>query len=139
MASDELPAMQHLHQRVRDARLQRQSHQRVRHAVAMEVDLDVIVDVRLHRLEGGPLPGLCRQARQRRRIQRCEQARTAAFELLELAIVQRRQQCCDGSVGGVNVGQHGVAQPRQDPAGHHLDRTLGTGLIFWRKRTCWKE
>jgi hypothetical protein len=95
----------------------------------MELDLDVIVDVRLDRLECRPLPGLCRQARQRRGVQRGEQACSAAIELLELAIVQRRQQRRDGCVGGVNVEQHGVAQPRQDPAGHDLDRALGSGLL----------
>jgi len=61
----------------------------MRSAVAMEIDLGMVVDVHLGRIEDDPLPALCRQ---RRRTEPGAQARTAAFDLLELALVQRRQQ-----------------------------------------------
>jgi hypothetical protein len=81
-------AVEHLHQSVGDARLQLQPHQRVRHAVAVSLDLDVVVDVRRDGLEARPLPALRRQGRQGRRIQRGEQAGAAAVELLEPALVE---------------------------------------------------
>ncbi len=69
VAGDTFTAVQHLHQGVGDARLELQSHQRVRHAVAVAFDLDVVVDVHRHGLERCPLPALCWQGRQRRRVQ----------------------------------------------------------------------
>jgi hypothetical protein len=47
----------------------------------MGLDLDVIVDVHRHRLEGGPLPALGWQGRQGGRIQRGEHAGPAAVKL----------------------------------------------------------
>ena len=90
---------------------QLQPDQRVRHAVAVAFDLDVVVDVHRHGLEGRPLPALRRQGRQRRRIQRGEEAGAAAVELLEPAFVERRQQRSEGPVSGVHVGQDDVPQP----------------------------
>ena len=63
-------AVQNLHQRICDARLQLQPHQRMRDAVAVALDLDVVVDVHRHCLEGRPLPALRGQGRQRGRVQR---------------------------------------------------------------------
>ncbi len=51
MACDPLPTMHQLDHRRRHARFQHLADQRVRHAVAVAFDLDVVVDVHLDGLE----------------------------------------------------------------------------------------
>ena len=51
-----------------DPYLQRHTHQGMGHAVAVALKLDVLVDVNLHRLEDGQLPGLHWQASQGRGV-----------------------------------------------------------------------
>ncbi len=130
MARHAFAAVEDLHQSVGDACLQLQPHQRVRHAVAMALDLDVVIDVRRDGLEGRPLPALRRQRRQRGRVEGGEEARAAAVELLEPALVERRQQRSERSVGGVYIGQHGVPQPCHQPPLDDLHRRLGAGLVL---------
>src|SRR5260221_12476475 len=55
MAGNPLPTVQQFDRGARNTGLQRLADQRMRYAVTMLVDLDVIVDVDLDRLEGGPL------------------------------------------------------------------------------------
>lgn len=60
-----LAPVQNLHRARRDADLQDKTHQRLRHAVAVAIELDVLVNVHPHRFVNGQLPGLRRQGLQR--------------------------------------------------------------------------
>jgi hypothetical protein len=56
--------------------------------------------------------------------------------LQECAVVERRHQRGDGRIGGVHVGQHGVAQPCQHPAGDDLNARFCGGLVLGQKWAC---
>jgi len=85
-----LAAQQQLHAVAGEARLQGLADERMRHAVAVALHLDVVVDVDLHRLEAGKLIGLARQRHQCRRIQFGEHAGAAAGQLLKRPVVHAR-------------------------------------------------
>ena len=68
VAGHSLAAMKNLHRALCDPYLQRHTHQGMGHAVAVALKLDVLVDVNLHRLEDGQLPGLHWQASQGRGV-----------------------------------------------------------------------
>ena len=101
VAGDTIAAHQQLDAAGGDARLQGLADQRVRRAVAMAVDLDVVVDVQFDGLEAGDLVAARRQRHEYRRVQFGEGTCPAAGQLLERAPVERRQQCRDR---GIDLG-----------------------------------
>ena len=138
MAGHPVATHQQFHTSGSQASLHRLAHQRMRSAVAMAVDLDVVVDVDLDGLEAGDLVGAGRQRHQRWRIEFVEGAAAAAGQLLEGPVVERGQQRGDGLIDGRDRCEALIAQPRQDPARDDLASTrlckkLG-GRIFDGKR-----
>lgn len=111
-----LAAMQQLHPASRQPRLQHLADQGLRHAVAVAIDLHVLVDVHPHRLVAGVLPGLGRQRLQRRRVQLGKRIRAAAGQLLERLGIELRQQRLDGVVDVVHALEAVVTNPHQNPA-----------------------
>ena len=123
-----LTAQEQLDAVARQASLQRLPDQRMRCAVPMTVDLDVVVDVYFDGLEACQLIGLRRQRHQGWGVQLGKHAGAAARQLLERPIVQAGQQLRNGRVHLGDAVKALVTQPRQDPAGDDLHRTLGRGL-----------
>lgn len=107
-----------------DARVELETDQRVRHAVAVFVDLDVIVDVNRHCLEARELVGLCRQRLQCRRVQLGECAGATSRQLLERPLIQVLEQRADRLIDRVDRLKPVMTQARHDPAFDDLDRNL---------------
>jgi hypothetical protein len=95
VAGDASTAMQDLDGVIGDARINGFTDQRVRHAVVMCIDLDVIVDVDAAGLELRHFIRLFRQRHQRWPIDRLEPLAASADQLLERTRVQIDQQFCD--------------------------------------------
>lgn len=87
VARDTATTMQEFDSASGDARIELESDQSVRHAVAVFVDLDVVVNVNGHRLEARQFIGLGWQRLQCRRVQFCECACATSRQLLERALV----------------------------------------------------
>jgi hypothetical protein len=85
-----LAAQQQLHAVAGETRLQGLPDERMRHAIAVALQLDVVVDVDLHRLETCELVPLAWKRHQCRRIQFGEHAGAAAGQLLERPVVHAR-------------------------------------------------
>ena len=79
----------------RDAQLHRGVHERVRHAVVMAVEHDVVVDVDLGRPVAGELVAVRRQRPQRRPIERLVGTAPAARQALERPAVEVAEQLAD--------------------------------------------
>ncbi len=124
-----LAAMQQLDGMRGDAGVQRLADQRVRHAIAMLVDLDVVVDVNLDGAELRDLIGDRRQRAQRRGVQCSEGAGAAARQLLEGAVIQRGQQRGNRAIYRVHRLEPLMAQSRHDPAFNDLDCNLDLGFL----------
>ena len=88
-------AMQHLHDALCDARLQRATNQGVRYAVVVLLERDVGVDMNLYRLVGGQLPGLHWQGPQGRGVDFCKHTGAATGELLKRFGVELFEQRCN--------------------------------------------
>ena len=122
--------MDDLHAARGDACLQDQPDQGLRHAVAMPLDLDVVINVHAHGLVGGEFPGLQRQGLQCWRIQLCKRAGSAARQPLECLVVELFQQRRDGLVDIVHARKALVAQSHQDPALDNLHSRFDLGLVL---------
>ncbi|CAM3732644.1 hypothetical protein ROSA5918_05155 [Roseateles saccharophilus] len=136
MGGHALAAQQQLHAVLREPRLQHLAHQRMGHAVAVAVDLDVVIDVDLHGLEAREFVALRGQRHQGRLVQLGEHAGAAAGQFLEGAVVHAGQQLGDGRIDLRDGVEAVVAQPRQHPATHDLDRTFCGGFVLWRTWPC---
>ena len=117
-------------------RLQDLTHQGLRHAVAMPLKFNVMVNVNFHRLEDCKLPRLLRQWLQGRCIQLRKCARSATRQFLERLVVEHLQQWHDRFVDIVHAVKPLMAQSHQDPALHNLHRRLHLGLILWVAGSC---
>ncbi len=126
-----LAPVQQLDHGHRHARLQHLADQRVRHAVAVPFDLDVVVDVSLHGFEVRHLVALQRQRLQGRRVDGGEGAAPGAGQLLERLVVEPRQQRRDGRVDLVHAGELLVPQARHDPPLDDLHRRFRLRLVLW--------
>jgi len=129
VAGDALAAMHELDHGRRQARLKLLPDQRVRHAVAVALDLDVVVDVHPDGLERRHLVALQRQRHQGRRIDLGEGAGAAAGQFLERLVVEAREQRRHSLINLVHAGEALVAQARHDPTLDDLHRRFGLGLI----------
>ncbi|OIQ80056.1 hypothetical protein GALL_382050 [mine drainage metagenome] len=130
VGGDALAAVQQFDAAGGQPRLQLRADQVLRHAVAMAVDLDVVVDVHPHRLVAGPFPGLRGQRLQRRRVDGGEHRGAAAGQLLEQPGVEPVQQRRDRLVDVVDGTERLLAQPHQDPAFDHLHSRFDLGLVL---------
>ena len=105
------PALvQQLHAEGGEAGVEFAADQCVRHAVAMLFDLDVLVHMHANRLEAGDLVAGGGQRPKRWLIDLGEDAGAAAWQLLERAGVQARQQGGDRLVDLGDRGKRGVPQ-----------------------------
>ena len=120
VAGHPLAAMQDFYRALSNADLQRHPHQGMRHAVAVPLKFDVLVNVNLDRLEHRPLPGLQRQGAQGRGVDLGKDTGAAACELLKRLVVELHQQRRNGLVDLIDGIELLVAQAHQDPALHHL-------------------
>ena len=129
MGRNALAAMQQLDGVRGDAGVQRLADQRVRHAIAMLVDLDVVVNMNLDGAELGDLIGNRRQRTQRRGVQCSEGAGAAARQLLEGSVIQCGQQRGNRAIDRVHRLETLMAQSRHDPAFNDLDRNFDLGFL----------
>ena len=129
MGRHQLAAVEDLHRLRRDARLHLLAQQPERHRVEVLVDLDVVVEVhpaalpvgifigrRRQRLQGGPVDLL---------IERASGGAPAAHR----PVVELIDQLADRLVQLGQREEPPVAQPRQDPALHHLNADLHLRLV----------
>jgi hypothetical protein len=129
MSGNTLAAMQQLDGVRGETRIQRLTDQRVRHAIAMLVDLDVVVDMNLDGAELADLVGDRRQRTQRWGVQCREGAGAAARQLLEGAVIQHGQQRGNRAIDGVHRLETLMAQSRHDPAFNDLDCNFDLGFL----------
>jgi len=107
-----------------DASVQLRPAQGVGHAVVVEMDLDVVVDVHPDLVPLGELVGCGGQGQEGRLIQRLEETPATAFQLLEGAPVQVLEEGPEGPPC-LGQGEEGVVAKRgQDPALHGLNGGL---------------
>jgi hypothetical protein len=130
VAGHPLTAVQHFYGCSGNSKLQGQPDQGMGHAVAVTFKLDVAVDVNPHRLEAGPLPGLCWQGQEGRGIELGKGAGTAAGELLKQLVVQAREQRCHSVVDGLHRVKALVAQACQYPALHQQYAEFNLGFVL---------
>jgi hypothetical protein len=104
--------------------------QRMRHAVVVPVDLEVVVEGDPHRLPLGVDVRRRRQRAHRRTIQCLEHAQSAPGQLLEGARVQVGEQRHDRLIELPEAEEAMVTQPRQDPALDQLHRQLRLRLVL---------
>ena len=107
---------------------------RVGDAVEAAVDLDVIVDVDACLAPLRVLVTLGGERLERRTVQILEQAAAAALDLLERPLVERRQQGHDRLADLGQREEAVVAQRRENPSPHVLDRRLHLRLVLRRAR-----
>ena len=129
MGRNALAAMQQLDGVRGDAGVQRLADQRVRHAIAMLVDLDVVVNMNLDGAELGDLIGNRRQRTQRRGVQCSEGAGAAARQLLERAFVQILEQRTDCVIHRLDRRKPVMPQASHDPALDYLDCHFDLGFL----------
>jgi hypothetical protein len=125
-----LTAVQQLHRMGCDAGLDQLTDQRLRHAVAVAIDLNVVVDVHAHGPKHSELPRLQTQLLQSRGIQIGKRAGSAAGQPLEGLAVEPIEQRGHGLVQIVHAGKPLVAQAHQDPALDNLHGRLGPGFVL---------
>ncbi len=139
VAGDAATTMQQLDCASGDARIEFQTNQRVRHAVAMLVDFDVVIDMDRHGLEACEFPRLHWQRLQCRRIQLRECTGTRSGQLLEWALVQVLQQWADRVIDGLHGREPLMTQTRHDPAFNHLDCNFYFRFVRRAIYAGWKE
>jgi hypothetical protein len=122
VARNAVAAHEQLHAAGGQPRLQLLTHQRVRHDVAVAVDLDVVVHVHFDGLEARELVATRWQRSQRRAVDLGKHAGAAAGQLLERPVVQRWQQRGDRPIDLGHALEAQLTQPRQDPARDDLYR-----------------
>src|ERR1035437_5420347 len=111
----------------------------MRNAVAMLIELNVVVNVNLDGLEGRYFVALTRQRHQRRRIKLCEDTCTATGQLLERAFIELLQQRHNRRVDFRNARKPQMPHPRHDPALNNLYRRLDLGLVLRAVGSRWKD
>jgi hypothetical protein len=102
--------VQDLHRRRREAHLDRLTNQRVRHAVVVPLDLDVVVDVHARLLPLGEGVGRRGQRQQRRPLHLLEELSTIALHLLEGAAIELLEEPGDLLVQLVQAGEGVIPQ-----------------------------
>src|SRR5262245_8562571 len=124
--------------RGRDADIELSFDERVRDAVVVTFNLDVIVNVDAGLLPFGVFVGLRGQRFERRLLERFELRMTRAWELFERLVIERVEQAPDGGVE-ISQSEEGLfAQPRQHPAFDDLDSDFDLGLVARLVRARWQ-
>ncbi len=129
MRGHQLAAVEDLHRLGRDARLHFLAQQPERHRIEMLVDLDVVVEVHPAALPVGVFVGCRRQGLQRRTVELFEQRAPRGAPAAHRPVVQLIHQFADRPVQLGQREEPPVAQPRQDPALHHLHADLDLCLV----------
>ena len=116
MRGHALAPEERLHGAGAEARPDRVADQRVRHAVIVPIDIDVIVEGDEALLPLGEDIGCGRQRSHRRPVEGLEDAAPRARQALERAIVELTEQRSDSGVELIETEEALLAQPRQHPA-----------------------
>ena len=129
MRSHALAAVEDLHRGQRRADLHHLPGQHVGHAVVVEVDLDVIVDVDARRRPLLELKAFARQRPQRGPVQLLEQAGATARALAKGPLVELIEQLADRLVEFGQTEELPMPQRRHDPTLHDLHAGFDLGLV----------
>src|SRR6185312_7017623 len=113
-----LAAEEHLHRGRREARPNAVADQRMRDAVVVAIDVNVVVEGDATLLPLRERVGLCGKGLHRRPIECLEDTATAARQALEGSSVELLDQRSDRSVEFVQAEELLVPQPRQHPAAY---------------------
>ena len=129
MGRHQLAAVEDLHRLGRDARFDLFAEQPERHRVEVLVDLDVVVEVHPAALPVGIFIRRRRQRPQRGPVDLLVERAARGAPAAHRPIVELIDQLTDRLVQFGQREEPPVAQPRQDPALHHLNADFDLGLV----------